>query len=43
MRFLPACFNGFIDRREDRAHEALRDVVNASGAFNGRRRKSSVY
>ncbi|EOD51279.1 putative acetyltransferase protein [Neofusicoccum parvum UCRNP2] len=42
-RFLPAYFNGFLDRREDRAHDALQDVVNASGAFNGRRRKSSVY
>ncbi|KKY15076.1 putative gnat family [Diplodia seriata] len=42
-RFLPHYFNGFIDRREDHAHEALRDVINTSGAFSGRRRKSSVY
>ncbi|OJD34779.1 gnat family [Diplodia corticola] len=42
-RFLPHYFNGFIDRREDHAHEALRDVINKSGAFSGRRRKSSVY
>ncbi|KAF4305185.1 gnat family [Botryosphaeria dothidea] len=42
-RFLPHSFNGFLDRREDRAHDALQDVINSSGAFNGRRRKSSVY
>ncbi|KAH7039040.1 hypothetical protein B0J12DRAFT_580550, partial [Macrophomina phaseolina] len=42
-RFLPHYFNGFLDRREDRAHDALQDVINTSGAFNGRRRKSSVY
>lgn len=42
-RFMPQYFNGFLDRREDRAHDALQDVINSSGAFNGRRRKSSVY
>ncbi|KAK0660626.1 hypothetical protein DIS24_g3251 [Lasiodiplodia hormozganensis] len=42
-RFLPHYFNGFLDRSEDHAYEALKDVITTSGAFSGRRRKSSVY
>ncbi|KAK7514546.1 hypothetical protein IWZ03DRAFT_217985 [Phyllosticta citriasiana] len=41
-RILPAYFNGTFERGEKRARKALQSVIETSGAFGGRRRKSSL-